>query len=371
MRIAYDYQIFQNQRFGGISRYYAALAKSLASMGESVQVFAPFHSNEYLSKTSSALISGFYLNRQRRQSRRSRRLFEVLNHYAGQAAMAAWRPDLCHETYYQNVRTSPKGTPVVVTVYDMIHELFSDMMAGDSATIEKKRAAIFRADQIICISESTRYDLLRLYDLDPKRVAVTHLGFDSAILPQSHLETSHGKGGRPYLLYVGMRGAYKNFHGLLSAVASSPLLKREFDVLAFGGGPLKTKESEAIRALGLEGRVRQTDGSDEALAIAYRNATAFIYPSLYEGFGLPPLEAMYHSCPVVASNTSSMPEVIGEAGALVDPTNHEAMAAAIERVVTDATWRDCLVALGHERVKCFTWNACAEETSQVYRNLLA
>ena len=143
----------------------------------------------------------------------------------------------------------------------------------------------------------------------------------------------HSGARRPSLLYVGHRGGYKNFRTLLQAYGSSPIL-REFELIAFGGYPLLRDEQKEIRRLGITDRVRFESGSDRELAARYQAAAAFIYPSKYEGFGISPLEAMSHGCPVVCSNAGAIPELVGDAGVYLDPNNAEELRTALERVAT-------------------------------------
>jgi glycosyltransferase involved in cell wall biosynthesis len=176
---------------------------------------------------------------------------------------------------------------------------------------------------------------------------------------------------KPFFLHVGMRGAYKNFGNLLSAYASSPMLRRDFDLIAFGSNGFTQRENESIQDLGLTSlQVRHLSGDDALLGHLYREAVAFIYPSLYEGFGIPPLEAMGFGCPVLCGKTSSIPEVVGDAGLYFDPNRVEAIADAMERVALSAELRLDLVARGNERVRQFSWERCAAETLDVYRDLL-
>src|SRR5262249_28133837 len=149
------------------------------------------------------------------------------------------------------------------------------------------------ADHVICISENTRQDLVRLFGVDPARTSVVHLGY-SLTAQADPLHTDNGE-GRPTLLYVGSRTGYKNFTALLQAYASSPVL-REFELIAFGGHPVLPDERKEIERLGIGDRVRFESGSDRELAARYRAASAFVFPSKYEGFGIPPLEAMSHGC---------------------------------------------------------------------------
>ena len=176
-------------------------------------------------------------------------------------------------------------------------------------------------------------------------------------------------GRRPSLLYVGHRGGYKNFKTLLQAYSSSPIL-REFELIAFGGYPSLPDERKEIRRLGITDRVRFESGSDRELAARYQAAAAFIYPSMYEGFGIPPLEAMSHGCPVVCSNAGAIPEVVRDAGVYFDPNNPEQLRTVLERVVTTEGLQADLRARGYRRIAAFSWDKCAAETAQIYREIM-
>ena len=141
-------------------------------------------------------------------------------------------------------------------------------------------------------------------------------------------------------------------------------------IVAFGGGEFTSRELFEINELGFkDGFVQQLEGSDEILASLYSNAICFVYPSLYEGFGLPPLEAMAAGCPVVSSNTSSIPEVVNKAAVYFDPNNIDEMCSAIEMVVLDESIRSKLVQLGLENIKLFSWQKCAIETLDIYKKI--
>ncbi len=280
-----------------------------------------------------------------------------------------WGPDIVHETYYSRTSCAPRNTPKVLTVYDMIHERYPQWGSRWDQSAILKRVAVDRADHVICISESTRNDLLEMYDVDPKKVSVVHLGTEC---PTGRASKDVTSGVRPYLLYVGARQGHKNFTGFLQAFASSRRLRMDFDVVAFGGSGFTPAELQELARLGLDSsQVRQVSGGDDLLNQLYVSASAFVYPSLYEGFGLPPLEAMGHRCPVVSSNTSSMPEVIGDAGEYFDPTSVHDMAEAIERVVYSPSRIEDLVSKGLERQAKFTWERCAGQTLDIYHQLVA
>jgi len=210
--------------------------------------------------------------------------------------------------------------------------------------------------------------LLHFYEIPEEKVSVIHLGFDQLDTTTSADQVAPPE--FPFLLYVGNRERYKNFHGFLEAYSSSPLLKKDFLIVAFGGFPFRKDELEAISELGLDqSRIIHHSGSDLLLARLYETATAFVYPSLYEGFGLPPLEAMSKKCPVVVGNSSCLPEILGEAAEYFDPTSIESMSAAIERVAYDSERRQELVLRGIERLKLYSWSKCADETLNIYEQI--
>ncbi len=368
LNICYDYQIFAYQRVGGISRYFARLIESLSRLDESARarVVAPIHQNQYLKFLPGDLVRGFGL---RAYPPGTSKLIWSLNEHVSRNVVRNWMPDILHRTYYATTVPAFQPKATVVTVFDMIHELFSEEFAQSDTTIEQKRIAVEKADHVICISENTRNDLISILNTAPDRVTRVYLGFDN--LAPFGKTASQERMGRPFLLYVGARGGYKNFEGLLRAVTISKNLVRDFDLVAFGGGHFSAAEIDTIKRLGFRaGQVRQMSGGDDLLAVHYDQACAFVYPSLYEGFGLPPLEAMAHKCPVISSNTSSLPEVISNAAEFFDPRDVEQMAEAIERVVYSEERTGELVEAGTRRVKEFSWERCARETLAVYERLI-
>ncbi len=353
------------QAFGGISRYFVELANNISSTpGVSVGVISPLYINAYLADSSNRVR---VMGQRVPEVRRTGRIYRTINNLLTPLWMRHFQPDLVHETYYSRCRLAPKGTKLVLTVHDMIHERFSESFPPGDATSIDKRRAVERADHVICISEQTRKDLLDRVDIDPGKTSVVHHGFSLTKQPMSVGPRS----GRPYLLYVGNRGGYKNFESLLQAYAAEPLMQREYDLVAFGGGPFNAQELALMHAHGLDERqLRQIAGNDAVLADLYQHAALFVYPSRYEGFGIPPLEAMSFDCPVVCSNVSSIPEVVGDAAEFFNPDSSVELGKAIERVLNNAVLRQALISRGRERIKLFSWERCAHQTLDIYRRLL-
>jgi glycosyltransferase involved in cell wall biosynthesis len=217
--------------------------------------------------------------------------------------------------------------------------------------------------------------LLATYDIPEERVSITHLGFDPLASLLSGESSRDFKvrvlgADAPYLLYVGSRVNYKNFRGLLDAYAASALLRANFFLLCFGGGEFTSAERAAISKGGVEGRVRFLAGSDAVLAASYAHASLFVCPSFYEGFGIPVLEAMSLDCPVACSNSSSLPEVVGDAAKLFDPADRDAIRGALESVLDSPSAATALRERGRIRRQLFSWRGCAENTLDVYRRVL-
>jgi glycosyltransferase involved in cell wall biosynthesis len=366
MKIAFDYQIFSQQGHGGISRYYNKLALEFSNLSEDISIFAGVHRNHYLSSLPDGIVSGYKLSK---YPPKTGKFFLLGNQYLTEYQMKQWKPDLIHETYYSNYIPSLKGTPRVVTVYDMIHELYPKDFKKKDIISQRKRNACKRADHIISISHNTKKDLIEFFEIPPEKISVIHLGSD--IFTLHTVNSIYSNSSKPFLLYVGPRAGYKNFNSFLEAISQSKKLIEGFDIVAFGGGILSSDEQALIHSLGFKkDQVRQVGGEDSVLASLYQEAIAFVYPSLYEGFGIPPLEAMACQCPVISSNTSSIPEVVGEAGEYFDPKVFESIVLAIENVVFSPNCIKDLKAKGLERIKDFSWQKCAQQTLKIYEQIV-
>jgi len=367
LKIRFDAAIFCSQKYGGISRYFCELASRLSGFHDiDASIIAPVYINAYLSNLPRNSVIGFHLP----DISIPHGPLRALSMLVGDGILRAEKPDVIHETYYSPRAIGPQCSKRVLTIYDMIHEKLALTINPADRTAKHKALAAHRADHIICISESTRRDAIQILDLPFDKTSVIHLGYDLMQSNNYRSETASVSVERPFLLFVGKRGGYKNFLGLLEAIGSSRELRSEYALTCFGGGKFNDEESNAIKAFGLvTDQVMQIDGNDKVLAELYGSATAFIYPSLYEGFGIPPLEAMSFDCPVVCSNTSSIPEVVGDAGEYFAPEDVESMRLAIERVVCSTDIQRNLKAKGRLRLSSFSWDRCAAETREIYKKL--
>lgn len=366
MKIAFDHQIFQAQKYGGVSRYFVNLANKLISETNQVKIYAPFHQNIYLK--DSKLCNNIYI---KKILPGTDRLITFLNNKIVQSKLTNWKPDIIHQTYYSSYNSKLKFDfkPIIIsTIHDMIHEKFPFYFPVNNRTIINKKKAIQNADHLICVSNSTKNDLIEIYNISESKISVVHHGFElnvdnNEVNNKLFIE-------KPFLLYVGNRDGYKNFNFFINSISKSRKLMSDFDIIAFGGGAFNKQDFTTFHKLGFrDNQIIQITASDSTLNALYQKASAFVYPSLYEGFGLPPLEAMTNSCPVIASNTSSIPEVIGDAGLYFDPNIPEQLIDSIEIVVYSELNRNKLIDLGRERIKLFSWNQCAKKTEEVYTKL--
>jgi glycosyltransferase involved in cell wall biosynthesis len=361
MRVLYDHQIFSYQKFGGASRYFHELMNVMhATAGVAVALGVARSPNEYLAhadyyrgQVTAAGGTGAFLATYARNELATR--------------LAARHPhDVLHATFYDPLATG-RGGKLAITVLDMIPEHYPDFfdlsgLYGRFVTkrwIEGKRTLCERADIILAISEHTKQDVVKLYGIDPARITVTHLG-----------NRLHGGGDAPrpagfperYVLFVGTRNTYKNFGTFLEAVA--PL---EIGIACIGGGALDASETALIAKLGLTSRLVQRSVSDAELAACYAHAAAFVFPSRYEGFGIPILEAFACGAPALLADASCFPEIAGDAARYFDPDRPDQLRERLREVLDDPATADALRAKGRARAARFTWEATAAQTLAAYR----
>lgn len=363
MQILYDGQIYAMQTAGGINRYFANIISRLPD--DWTPVFTTCELREINCPSHPYLKIQFY----QRFGFWPGRVSYWLEKYYFRAATALSRSNLIHPTYYslltrQDMKQSP--SPIVLTVWDMIHEIFAEQIDPDGRYSEEKRKAISAAQAIICISENTKRDLLKRYTIPEDRITITHL---AAEIDASLAYGPEPVPDRPYLLYVGGRLGYKNFDGFLAAFAKVVSVRPDI-ALCVVGGPFNKAEKQLITDLKLEKHIcLYPYASDTHLAKLYRCSLIFVYPSRYEGFGIPPLEAMACGTPVVASNVSSIPEVVGDAGVLFDPNLTNDLADILLDLLENSTKREHLIAKGYERAKSFSWDKTVAQTLDVYRSV--
>lgn len=360
MRILYDGAIYQWQRYGGVNRYFANLISRLPSDFDPVLTTARQRGITFPDHPRLKIVAFERFRPQRLSLRLEKLYFE--------RRTAKHKFDLVHPTYYTVLSQSSLArgrVPIVVTFWDMIHDFFPEVDPSGRVVAMKRKAAA-AADAIICISENTKEDLLERYSVPPEKVIVTYLA--------SELDFTRANGpqpvpSRPFFLYVGSRQGYKNFDQLLDAFARIATENRD-PLLCIVGPPLSNEEEKRIGQLGLSARIQNLGFlHDDHLAKLYQRSVALIYPSLYEGFGLPAVEAMACGAPVIASNRASLPEVINNAGLLFDPECADELPVLMRHLLESPSARDALIKRGFARAQDFSWEKTADQTVDLYRKV--
>lgn len=365
MKILYDFQTFVYQEFGGISNYFSSLISRLAAIPGPVPVLPlSFSNNVNLGPVPGVAPRRFLPGI---SFRGKARVLFYLNQPACRRELRSGRYHMFHPTYYHPWFLRHLGnTPFVLTIYDMIHERMPELFAAGDWTPGAKKMVAERADRIIAISRSTARDVVELLGIPEERIDVVPLA--SSLVPE----------GAPllpdlpehYLLYVGVRLRYKNFRPFLEAIRPLLLGDGAPVLLCAGGDPFTRDELQLIRSFGLQRRVVQRGFQGQELATLYSHARCFVFPSLYEGFGIPLLEAFACGCPVAAANSSSLPEVAGDAALLFDPVDQGEIHAAVARLLHDDALCARLRRQGHKRVAQFSWQETARRTLECYRRAL-
>ena len=355
-----DGQIFAVQEHGGISRMFAELADQFIqdpSLGVSLEPLSMVTRNHYV--LSEPRLAEHLRVRPAQWQHLTVARYLARPHRSTNA-------DVVHSTFYltRALRDFP-GRPHVVTVHDMIPELFPESRRRADKITDKRRY-VDQAAHIICVSESTKADLLRIFGDVQAPISVIPHGVNPRFAPTGARIPGFP---REYLLYVGKRDGYKDVATLINAM---PHLVDEFPDLILvlvGGGPLTARERDHITRLGLSDRVVQRSVADIDMPAAYSGARAFVFPSRYEGFGLPVLEAMACGVPVILANSSSLPEVGGDAAVFFEPGSATGLADVVSSVRSNATEAEELSQRGRTRAASFTWAKAAAATAKVYREL--
>ncbi|MGL6022545.1 MAG: glycosyltransferase family 4 protein [Chitinophagaceae bacterium] len=360
MKILFDPQIFYFQNFGGISRYFYELIKNIDS---DIECKLPLilSNNEYLSRKDISLHHHFFLIK---NFRGKQQILKTINKTYFKFYPKS-KIDIVHPTYYDPYFLRSIGNkPFVLTVYDMIHEKYKHIFNEQDTTTNFKQLLCQKATKIIVISEKTKADLMDIFGINENKIEVIYLGQSF----QPNLEDSLSLPEK-YILFTGQRGGYKNFNRFIRAF--SMLHKIDKNVkLVCTGSKFSNEEKEKISNLEISNAVLHFFASDRQLAELYRRALLFVFPSEYEGFGIPILESFAAGCPIALSKASCFPEIATDAGFYFDPLNIESIFETLKNAIDSDLDRKNLITKGYERLKFFSWEKMAKYTSTLYKSLL-
>jgi len=343
------------QRFGGISRYFIELGFNLEVLDVSAITPDIETFNEYYCKSFGKAIPykdlgkyGNYIRWMIMDEINKRKVLQYLHRTP---------VDIFHPTYYDPYFIKHlKDVPYVVTVHDMIHDLYPSGFRDADVISKNRRILVEGAEKVITISENTKKDVIKLLGTDPDKIVVTHLA-TSLKKTTKVLTCLKGK----YILYVGDRKAeYKNFERFFRVMRRIYKEDSTIHLVVAGGEPLQ--QDEGLHWVPID--------SDETLAALYQQASLYVLPSTYEGFGIPLLEAMSCGCPVTCSNNSSLPEVARDAAMYFDSTDEIEMKDVITNAVNDKDLSLYFTMKGYSRSMEFSWIKTAEQTKRIYESIL-
>ncbi len=379
IKVLYDYQIFSLQKYGGISRCFVELYKHMpdsCSATFALRETENVHARELLGVNPPGYqYEHFICNR----------------HFPGKGHLHLWldyfkevkyypdcnrnylmhllkrgKYDVFHPTYFDDSYLPYlKGKPFVLTIHDMIPELYPQYFSKDDYQIVMKRKLASQASAIIAVSDNTKRDVMRILGVSEEKI---HVVYHGCSFPT---EGSKNKYMFPYLLYVGQRGLYKNFVPFVNGILT--VLKRHKDLhVICTGSPFDNDEKKMLYELGLEGRFHAAlVNRDEDMFSLYHHALCFVYPSEYEGFGIPILEAYQADCPVLLNNASCFPEIAGDAALYFEMNSNDSnLAEQLERLLTmNLEEKDLLLSKQRERLSRYSWEKSAKKLAEVYKSV--
>jgi glycosyltransferase involved in cell wall biosynthesis len=386
MKVLYDFQTFNNQQYGGISRYYYELMNHFRKSDDiQFDLGLKYTHNHYAThsdflkvkvpnnRTIDDMLWGINFKGKGKLFRYYSKLFNVNIYKENRKIMVNKLEkgdfDVFHPTYFNDYFLPYLGNkPFVLTIYDMAHEIFAETLLSvvDIKEFESKRMLAQQATKIIAISENTKRDIIGYYGVNPDKIEVIHLA--NSLDPET--ENPNLQLPEKYVLYVGNRNFYKNFYVFAAAMARLMQKDKDLYVVCAGGGQIYEFEKRYLKMMGVEDRFISAPADDASLVIAYKNSLAFVYPSLYEGFGIPVLEAFACGAPVVASNISSLPEIGGGAAEYFEPKDIDSMSGTIAKVIYDPKLRSEMIIKGYTQEKQFSWAKTAEATKSLYKSLI-
>ena len=356
MKVLFDYSIFTDQKLGGISRYFLNLDKEINKTSNESNILAPLHYNLFLKDYGN--YKGRYV---KKFPKFTSQFFKFYNDIKTKKFIQNFEPDIYHKTYYNHSWPENFKGKKILTVYDLIHEIFFQEF-GYKHDYRPKKKSLLGADAIITISKNTKSDLMNYYNIPSSKIFVTHLGVNlESIKFSSNIIKD------PYILYVGDRKRYKNFITLLKAYCISKKINQNFKLVLFGGGKLFNSELDIIRKFNIKkNSILQFSGTDEDLSSFYKYSNLFIFPSKYEGFGLPLLEAASKNCPIACSDLKVFKEIMGDSVQYFDPNSTDSIIYNLEKILFSESLKKELADKALKRINNFSWHNCAKETMKIY-----
>ena len=355
MKLFFSYSIFYQQKYGGISSYFVNLAKEYLKNQKDISIACKFHKNFNLKKIDR-IVDGYRIN----YPFFFNKIIENTNEFFFIKKINLIKPDLIHFTYFYKNFKKIKNIKKIINCWDLTHEKFNK----HSQLINLKKKNFLEADKILCPSFTVKKDLLSYYNLDENKIQVTYFSSDFEI------EQIKSRSLQNSILYVGSRSDYKNFDKFIKSFSLSKKLKNDFNIIIFGGESPKQNGLDILKKYNIkEDKFQFVNGSNDDLKYYYKNARIFIYPSLYEGFGIPLIESMRMGCPVISSNGGALKEVGGSGISYFDPHDVDDIRSKLENFIYDDAKINAAINYGYKRSSKYSWKKCAQETYKAYESL--
>ena len=367
MKILFDPQVFLWQKTGGVSRFCAELYYQLKKNNQNKIVFPVFFcENLHLKELGTApnfLNCFFKFNLTNRIIGKYKFL---VNRFLINGLLRLNKYDIYFQSYYETYFLDAIGEiPFVVTIHDMIHELYP--IESTNYLVTNKKLLIENSTRIIVVSNNTKKDILRIYpSVAEDKIDVVYLAHS---IKRTLSNINSFNLPEKYLLFVGGRGGYKNFNFFINAT-SNWLLENNFSLICLGGGNFNQEELLLIHQLGLSKITFQITCSDNELFIYYSKAFAFVFPSIYEGFGIPILESMACGCPVVLPFASSFPEIAGDAGIYFELDSQSSLVEKLDLLKNDHRFLETKQQQGILQSKKFSWEKTANGCEEVFKKAI-
>ena len=371
MKILLDPQIFLWQKFGGVSQLYVELLKYAGKWKEPDIIWPLVYSENLHLKEAGLNPRNIFTGLHQfnfKGTGRMKAMLKAASVRKTKKLLSKGDFDVFFPTYYDPYFLNYlKQRPFVLVVHDMIHEIFPEYFRGDKTTVPNKKLLIEKADKIITNSFHTKRDILCFYPHIP----------ENKIEPVHHAQSIEDPDKaeavdlpEEFILFVGNREGYKNFTYLVESLAEILKERKTLYLVCAGGSIFSEEEKKTLKKLKIENKVIQKKFRDSELPSFYRAAKVFIFPSLYEGFGIPTLEAMKCGCPVILANSSCFPEIAADAAIYFDPGSSSSLIQALENILEDEDLRSKMIKRGYDRVKEFSWEKTAKGYFSVIKQMI-